>query len=84
MRTVKQDYEVTLTLTDGCGIDFAVSVQYNKTFPVYSEGKVDKIQWNRGRVSIESYELEGDNQSREELVERFGNEQINRLEEGAV
>lgn len=31
--------------------------------------------------SIESYELEGDNLSREELVERFGLDQVKRLEE---
>jgi hypothetical protein len=31
--------------------------------------------------SIESYELEGDNISRDELIERFGLDQVNRLEE---
>ena len=30
--------------------------------------------------SIESYDLEGDNLSREELVERFGEEEVKRLE----
>lgn len=36
---------------------------------------------NNSDPSIESYELEGDNLSREELVERFGLDQVQRLEE---
>lgn len=32
-------------------------------------------------ISIESYELEGDNISREELIERFGEDQVRKLEE---
>lgn len=32
-------------------------------------------------LSIESYELEGDNISREELVQKFGSRQVRELEE---
>jgi hypothetical protein len=35
-------------------------------------------------LSIESYDLEGDNITREELVDKFGLEQVERLEEELV
>ena len=61
---------------------FTVTIAYN--YHEWSEGHPygDTTAYERcSETSIESYELEGDNISREELVERFGEDQIARLEE---
>jgi len=49
------------------GCEFTVSVDYIVTADL--------------EMSIESYDIEGDNISREELVEMFGEEQVKQLEE---
>jgi hypothetical protein len=61
---------------------FTVTVAYN--YHEWSEGHPygDTTAYERlSETSIESYELEGDNISREELVHKFGEEQVKQLEE---
>lgn len=61
---------------------FTVTIAYS--YHEWSEGHPygDTTAYERlSESSIESYELEGDNISREELVQRFGEDQIARLEE---
>lgn len=59
--------EVTGEMQDQLGLYFTVAIGY---YAIKDEP-----------ASIEYYELEGDNISREELVARFGEDQVRRLEE---
>ena len=52
---------------DKMGVFYAVAVQYARTAD--------------GEISIEGYELEGEEVSREDLVERFGELRVQRLDE---
>lgn len=64
----KQYKEYTGEVEDSMGLRFSVTIGYYPAPP-------------SNLPSIESYELEGDNVSRDELVERFGKNQVNNLEE---